>query len=89
MMRYHTAQFDEPQERIEQARALLAFLVSASHGIGAYGEMLGLEVERLSQTSDSYLYHEHLEHTNTPLYFHQFIESRAGGLAISVRGVSQ
>ena len=32
------------------------------------------EIERLSQTSDTYLYHEHLERTNSPLYFHQFVE---------------
>jgi methyltransferase-like protein/SAM-dependent methyltransferase len=81
MMRYHVGQFDEPQERIEQARALLTFLVSASHQSGAYGELLGREVERLSRASDSYLYHEHLEQTNTPFYFHQFIERvEAAGL---------
>ena len=74
MMRYHTAQFEEPRERIEQARALLDFLVSASHEQGPYGELLGREVERLSQASAAYLYHEHLEQTNTPFYFHQFIE---------------
>jgi methyltransferase-like protein/trans-aconitate methyltransferase len=74
MMRYHTTQFDEPRERIEQARALLDFLVSTSLEQGPYGELLAREVERLTQTSDSYLYHEHLEQTNTPFYFHQFIE---------------
>jgi len=90
MMRYHTGQFERPSERIEQARALLAFLVSASHGSGAYGEMLGREVERLSKTSDSYLYHEHLEQTNTPFYFHQFIEraERAGLLYLSEASIS-
>jgi methyltransferase-like protein/trans-aconitate methyltransferase len=90
MMRYHTGQFDEPQERIEQARALLDFLVSASQDRGAYGELLAREVERLSQTSDSYLYHEHLEQTNTPFYFHQFIEraERAGLQYLSEASIS-
>jgi methyltransferase-like protein/2-polyprenyl-3-methyl-5-hydroxy-6-metoxy-1,4-benzoquinol methylase len=74
MMRYHTAQFDDPAERIEQARALLHFLQSAADDNGAYGDLLRREAERLRLTSDSYLYHEHLEQTNTPLYFHQFIE---------------
>jgi methyltransferase-like protein len=43
------------------------------------------EVERLSHTSDSYLFHEHLEQTNTPIYFHQFIEraERAGLMYLS------
>jgi methyltransferase-like protein/2-polyprenyl-3-methyl-5-hydroxy-6-metoxy-1,4-benzoquinol methylase len=90
MMRYHTRQFDEPQEQIEQARALLTFLVSASEGSGPYGELLTWEVERLSCTSDSYLFHEHLEQTNTPIYFHQFIEraERAGLTYLSEASIS-
>ena len=41
---------------------------------GPYGQLLNREIERLSKASDSYLYHEHLEQTNAPLYFYQFIE---------------
>lgn len=28
----------------------------------------------MREQSDSYLYHEHLEEINEPLYFHQFIQ---------------
>ena len=90
MMRYHAGQFEEPQDQIEQARALLKFLASASHGSGSYGELLNREVERLNRSADSYLFHEHLEQTNTPLYFHQFIEraERAGLLYLSEAAVA-
>jgi methyltransferase-like protein len=90
MMRYHAGQFEEPSEQIEQARALLAFLASASRSSGAYGELLNGEVERLGRAGDSYLFHEHLEQTNAPLYFHQFIEraERAGLLYLSEASVS-
>jgi methyltransferase-like protein/cyclopropane fatty-acyl-phospholipid synthase-like methyltransferase len=74
MMRYHAGRFEGPAEQIEQARALLDFLVSAADHSGAYGQLLNQEVERLNKASDSYLYHEHLEQTNAPIYFHQFIE---------------
>jgi methyltransferase-like protein/SAM-dependent methyltransferase len=74
MMRYHAGPFDDPRERIEQARALLDFLASAVEPAEPYGQLLRREIERLSRTTDSYLYHEHLEPTNTPSYFHQFIE---------------
>jgi methyltransferase-like protein/SAM-dependent methyltransferase len=78
MMRYHAMPFDSPPERIEQARALLDFLAGAvPREDNAYGQMLGRELELLRRCSDSYLYHEHLEPTNVPLYFHQFVE-RAG-----------
>jgi methyltransferase-like protein/SAM-dependent methyltransferase len=74
MMRYHAGRFEEPKEQIEQARALLDFLTTAAYAPGPYGQLLNQEVERLGKASDSYLYHEHLEQTNAPLYFHQFVE---------------
>ena len=74
MMRYHAGQFEAASEQVEQARALLAFLASATGKEGPYAELLHREVDRLSRASDSYLFHEHLEQTNTPMYFHQFIE---------------
>jgi methyltransferase-like protein len=39
--------------------------------------VLARELELLARCSDSYLYHEHLEPTNAPLYFHQFAERAA------------
>ncbi len=90
MMRYHTRQFDEPQEQIDQARALLAFLASSSEGSGPYGELLAVEIERLKRATDSYLFHEHLEQTNTPIYFFEFIEraERAGLMFLSEASIS-
>jgi SAM-dependent methyltransferase len=79
MMRYHAMPFDTPAERIEQARAMLDFLTGAVPQEGnAYGQVLARELELLARCSDSYLYHEHLEPTNAPLYFHQFAERAAG-----------
>ena len=77
MMRYHASQFAEPDEQVQQARALLAFLASASRQSDAYGQMLRGEAVRLGGAPDAYLYHEHLERTNTPLYFHEFIARAA------------
>ena len=76
MMRYHADQFSEPREQIEQARAILRFLATSSQGAGFYPQLLAEEADRASRAPDSYIYHEHLERTNLPLYFHQFV-SRA------------
>ncbi|HEY1186357.1 MAG TPA: class I SAM-dependent methyltransferase [Gemmata sp.] len=74
MMRYHALQFDEPEQRINQARALLDFLAQTTQKeSGAYGVLLRSELELLKHQSDHYLYHEQLEEFNQPLYFHQFI----------------
>jgi methyltransferase-like protein/SAM-dependent methyltransferase len=75
MMRYHAVRFDTPARRIQQARALLDFLASsAKNDTGPYGTLLRSELEVLRKQTDQYLYHEHLEDVNDPVYFHQFVE---------------
>jgi methyltransferase-like protein/ubiquinone/menaquinone biosynthesis C-methylase UbiE len=75
MMRYHALRFDTPDLRVRQARALLDFLAqSARQDGGAYATLLRSELESLRHQADHYLYHEHLEDVNAPMYFHQFAE---------------
>ncbi len=75
MMQYHVGQFQTPAERVQQARCLLDFLIeSAGDGPGAYQKMLAEEAQILKRHSDTYVYHEHLEENNEPLYFFQFME---------------
>jgi methyltransferase-like protein len=73
MMRFHALRFDSPDMRVKQARALLDFLAqSARDDGGAYSTLLRTELEHLRHQADHYLYHEHLEEVNDPVYFHQF-----------------
>ncbi len=73
MMRFHALRFESSDTRVKQARALLDFLTqSAPNDGGAYSTLLRSELEQLRHQADHYLYHEHLEDTNDPLYFHQF-----------------
>ena len=73
MMRYHSERFNTPQLRTQQARALLDFLAqSVRQDGGAYSVLLKTELETLRHQADHYLYHEHLEEVNAPLYFYQF-----------------
>ena len=76
MMRYHAMRFPDPNKRIEQARALLDFLVSASRlqEGSAFASMLRNELDLLRRVSDSYLYHDHLAEVNEPIYFHEFVD---------------
>jgi methyltransferase-like protein/cyclopropane fatty-acyl-phospholipid synthase-like methyltransferase len=82
MMRYHSSRFTTAQLRTQQARALLDFLAQSVRQEGsAYAALLKSELETLRHQADHYLYHEHLEEVNDPLYFHQFAErSKAKGL---------
>jgi SAM-dependent methyltransferase/methyltransferase-like protein len=83
MMRYHARQFDDPKVAVAQARRLLDYLAkNVSADRGAYTILLNQELGVLRKQSDAYLYHEHLEAQNEPLYFHQFVErAEAAGLA--------
>jgi len=75
MMLYHVNQFEEPAKRIEQGRALVEFLASSVPiQNNPYGMLLKSELELISRSNDSYLFHEHLEENNAPLYFSQFVE---------------
>ncbi len=74
MMRYHSGRFNTPKEQTLQARALLDFLAQSVKQEGPYSQLLKMELENLRHQADHYLYHEHLEETNDPLYFHEFAD---------------
>jgi methyltransferase-like protein/SAM-dependent methyltransferase len=75
MMRFHADRFATPAQKVEQARALVDFLASSTkNDTGPYGTLLRQELESIRHQADHYLYHEHLEEVNDPLYFHQFVD---------------
>jgi methyltransferase-like protein len=82
MMKYHVALFEDPRDKIAQARSLLDFLKESDQsGSETYRQLLKDEAEILARQSDSYLFHEHLEEVNEPLYFSEFIRrAEASGL---------
>lgn len=73
MMRYHADQFGDIPERLEQARALIDFLAGAVDTTTYYGALLQEELKLVRRVRDSYLFHDHLEEVNAPVYFHEFI----------------
>jgi methyltransferase-like protein/SAM-dependent methyltransferase len=63
----------DPNDQVNKARKYLDFLIQFSpEPDGLYSKILQKERDILSRTPDTYLYHEHLEETNQPLYFHEF-----------------
>jgi methyltransferase-like protein/2-polyprenyl-3-methyl-5-hydroxy-6-metoxy-1,4-benzoquinol methylase len=82
MLSYHARQFGEPAVQVQQARNLLAFLAnSVTEPSNPYGAFLQDELHLIEKSHDGYVFHEHLEEVNEPLYFHQFVErAEAAGL---------
>jgi methyltransferase-like protein len=77
-MRYHAMSFEDPAQRVAQARAILDFLArSVRTENNAYGMLLQSELQGLQRAADYYILHEHLEDINEPIYFHEFAERAA------------
>jgi methyltransferase-like protein/cyclopropane fatty-acyl-phospholipid synthase-like methyltransferase len=82
MLLYHTRGFAEPSARVLQARAFLDFLIrTAPDPDGAYARVLGQEAKLLEGESDTYIFHEHLEDENHPIYFSEFV-AEAGSFGL-------
>jgi methyltransferase-like protein len=82
MLAYHVADTPDPLKRVDRARAFLEGLVSVLPvKTSSYARILRSEGDFLRGVSNTYMYHEHLEDTNSPLYFHEFMaEAGAHGL---------
>jgi SAM-dependent methyltransferase/methyltransferase-like protein len=79
MMNFHTREFADPRQRVEQARGLLDFLIEGypKESNPTYRSILIDERKLLADAADTYVFHEHLEEVNQPVFFHEFI-GRAG-----------
>jgi methyltransferase-like protein/SAM-dependent methyltransferase len=82
MMNFHVRGLDDPAERVQQARAILEFMRRHNpEPGGTWARVLADEGGLLGSEGDYYVFHEHLEDENHPVYFHQFMEhARAHGL---------
>ena len=74
LMRYHARHFDDPPTKVQQARSVLSFMAEAAGKCNsALSAGLAFESKSLEKDPDYYLFHEHLEDVNSPLYFHEFV----------------
>lgn len=75
MMLYHSKRFKDAKTKIEQSRALLKFVAENSKNTNKnYNEVVQNELNLLNNQADYYLFHEHLEGNNIPMYFSDFIK---------------
>jgi SAM-dependent methyltransferase len=78
MLCFHVGPLTTAGERIRHARTFLEALVrSVPDPNNLYAHLLRQEAGLLRGESDAYLFHEHLEDVNEPVYFHQFVERAA------------
>ena len=81
MMNYHAGSRPTAKEQVQQARAILDFIEKNAEPNTAFSKLLASEVELLKAAPDDYLLHEHMEETNVPFYFKDFMaEAHKNGL---------
>ncbi|HET9955239.1 MAG TPA: class I SAM-dependent methyltransferase [Polyangiaceae bacterium] len=86
MMRFHASRFTEPSRQIAQSKALLNVLAKlVPSEDNPYGMLLKQSSQKLRDAADWYIYHEHLEENNDPVYFHEFV-TRAGMAGLQFLG---
>jgi SAM-dependent methyltransferase len=72
VLRFHVEGIADPDEQIEEARALARFLAE-SPGVEA-ARALREEFRQVLDRSPSTLFHDDLAPVNDPVYFHEFVE---------------
>ena len=77
MMRFHTAQFSDPSDRVGQARGLLKFVAGARREPDYYHVAVKHQFERLLKVADPVVFHDDLSAQNQPFYFYEFVADAA------------
>ncbi|MFO0552692.1 MAG: class I SAM-dependent methyltransferase [Polyangiaceae bacterium] len=77
LMGYRGARFEDPRERVAEARAALERIAGAADADDPYGRSLKNQATTLKSARDDYILHEYLEIDNSPVYFHQFVSKAA------------
>lgn len=76
MMLFHigNCDFEDPDEQIQQARALAGFVAAAQDSSETYCRFLKEEMELFLRQDGRYVFHDALAEINTPFYFFQFMD---------------
>ena len=77
MLLYHVRDVSVPQEKIDQAVALIRFLAESQVKPDSYRQLLKEELEQILEHGAPQLFHDELAEINTPAYFHQFMAQAA------------
>jgi methyltransferase-like protein len=77
MMRFHVRAVADPQQRVQQGRAVLTLMAEASAEDSIYGFELRNQVNRIKDIDDHVLFHDDLAEVATPFYLYEVAEAAA------------
>lgn len=75
LMKFHTRDVDGAEAKVQHARLILDFIEeSTPDRDGSWAKVLKDEADLIRPEGDYYVFHEHLEPENHPVYFTDFME---------------
>jgi len=77
MMLYHATQFADPDQKIQQARALLNFIADSKEEPEPYHQIIKNELNQVLNRPASAIFHDNLSAINQPVYFCELVEHAA------------
>lgn len=75
MMLFHTAHFEDPIDKVGQARGLLKFLADSSPKVDYYIAAIRSQFDRTRKYTDEAFFHDDLSEVNQSFYFHEFMSA--------------
>jgi methyltransferase-like protein len=72
-MRFHTAELEEPLEKVQHGKMILGFLSEAVEPDSIYKMMIDLELSEINDRTEENVFHDEFAEVNQPFYFHEFI----------------
>ncbi|MGA2501953.1 MAG: class I SAM-dependent methyltransferase, partial [Tepidisphaeraceae bacterium] len=73
MMAFHAGRFETPQQKITEARRMMAIAAEAvSDRDSLFAKIVADEAREIVDQLDYYVLHEHLDEINRPFHFHEF-----------------
>ncbi len=77
MLLFHVRNLSDPREKLDQARALGAFLLASAESDTRGGDIYQAALERLVRKEDHAIFHDDLAAVHDPVYFHEFASQAA------------
>lgn len=74
IMLFHTREFDDPEQRVEQALAIVKFIAEGIPSGRPYKAIIESEFKSILERSPETVFHDELSEINQPFYLHQFVE---------------
>jgi methyltransferase-like protein/SAM-dependent methyltransferase len=74
MMLFHTREFDDPEQKVEQAMAIVKFIAEGIPSAKPFKAVIESELKSILERSPETVFHDELSEINQPFYLHQFVE---------------